>query len=212
MDAADYWILDSAHEAWYPLDLLVSPDIEAAYNRATHGLSYEALLAVLERLFQRGDLAAELVERPEVRRPTQPTRAEIEAALARTIFMIYGLSLQGGARWEAVSQPDWRRYIYGAYTIDPHEGEIIAQDRAVVETYLACLPYVTDTIVEPTSLTWDVLEPWHATYWKTLPIGHRVRFRYTSLDSNEPRIVPPDMAQWLERMQQWYTPYDPQRS
>lgn len=98
MDTSDYWILDSAREAWYPLYWLVSPDIELAYNRPTHGLTYAALAAVLERLFQRGDLEAELVEQLVVRSPIQPTRAEIEAALAGTIMIDYGLSAVGAAR------------------------------------------------------------------------------------------------------------------
>lgn len=207
MDAATFWILDSAIEAWYPLYWLVSPDIELAYNRPTHGLSSEALSAVLQRLFQRGDLLAEVVELPGVRRPIQPTRAEIGAGLARTIMIDYGLSAAGAARWEAVAQPDWRRYIYAAYTNDPDQGEIIAQDRALVETYLAALPYVSDTVVEPDSLIWDALEPWHATYWKTLPLGHRVRFRYSSAQATEPRVVPPDIAAWLDQLRRWYTPY-----
>lgn len=212
MEPSDYWMLDSAREGWYPLNWLVSPDIELAYNRPTHGLTYDALVAVLEQLFQRGELAAELIEQPVVRSPIQPTRAEIEAALAGTIMIDYGLSAVGAARWEAVSQPDWSHYLYGAYTIDPDEGEMIAQDRAVVATYLSYLPYISDTIVEPDSLTWDVLQPWHATYWKILPIGHRVRFRYTSEPATEPRSISPDVAHWLERIYRWYTRYDPQRS
>lgn len=212
MDAAEYWILDSVHEAWYPLALLVSPDIGLIYNRPTHGLAYEALVAVLERLFQRGDLAAELVERLVARTPIQPTRAEIEAALAGTLKMDYGLSASGGARWEAVTQPDWDRYLYAGFGTDPDEGEIITADRAIAARYLSILPLFTDMTPVPDSQTWDILQPWSATYWKTRPVGHRVQFRYTSTPADLPRQTPPDVTAWVEQLYRWYTPYQPPSS
>jgi hypothetical protein len=200
VNRGEYWLLDSVVTLRYALDLLVAPDLTLAFNRPHHGLEYAELADTLLRLFHGGDLSAERFE-DEVE--FLPTRAELEAALAGTRTVYYGLTSQGGARWEAVSKPDWTRYVDAGYGLE--EGEIIAREREVVAQYFGWEHYYWRNVVIPGSERWDVLEPWHATYWKTLPLGHRVRFRYLRGVTRPYEIPPPEVEVWFRDLENWYT-------
>ena len=106
MDAGEYWLLDSVVRSWDSLAMLVSKDIETAFNKRSHGLTRDQLINVLEHLFLRGDLLAQRMEKSVRKEFFIPTRTEIEEAFSGRVRCFYGLTLQGGARWEEVSQPD----------------------------------------------------------------------------------------------------------
>src|ERR1051325_9516623 len=178
MDKNEYWLLDSAVEARQSLTCLVSEDIEAAFNKRSHGLDRDELIDVLGRLFRRGDLLAKRMEKSVSKGFFIPTPTEIEEALDGRLICFYGLTLQGGARWEEVSQPRWERYISDWVYAEPREGEIIASDRDLVEHYDSLSHHDSEISVIPGSKQWDVLRPWQATYWKELPVGHRLRYKY----------------------------------
>jgi len=138
-------------------------------------------------MFREGDIKAERTEDFKSWSDFAPTVENIEAALFRqgefghprpTVY--YGLTAQGGAKWEAAARPDWNRFIYGGYS--DSEAELISMNRQWVERYFMLIqPGGFDTLFAvPGTEVWDTLEPWQALYWKTLPIGHRVRFTYTS--------------------------------
>jgi hypothetical protein len=135
MDAGEYWLLDSVVESRDSLALLVSNDIETAFNKRSHGLTREQLINVLERLFLGGDLLAHHWEKSGPKKFFIPTRTEIEEAFNGRVRCFYGLTSQGGARWEEVSQPRWERYIHDAVYAEPRDGEIIGSDRNLVEQY-----------------------------------------------------------------------------
>ena len=63
MDAGEYWLLDSVVESRDSLAMLVSKDIETAFNKRSHGLTRDQLINVLDRLFLRGDLLAQRMEK-----------------------------------------------------------------------------------------------------------------------------------------------------
>lgn len=162
------------------------------------------LVAVFQRLFQRGDLIAirEQDETPVL--PLQhgfiPTPEEIIAAMEGELIMGYWLTSQGGARWESASNPRWERYLT---TASGPEYELIAGgSRQVVEAYLELVPYIRGVTLLPKSIVWEVETPWQATYWKLLPEGHVVSFQTT------PAPYTPRPAwveqRWVEIMQ-WYT-------
>lgn len=203
MDNGEYWLLDSVVEAWCPLVWLVSEDIEGAFNKRNHGLKRGELVTVLDRLFQRGDLLAKQIESEFV-----PAQADIEEALDGRRDCLYGLTSQGGVRWEEVSHPQWERYITACVYADPQDGEIVGSDRALVEKYDSLSHYAWDISVVADSRRWDVLQPWQATYWKTLPLGHRVRFSYDWVQRPPEWKTNAAISEWLKEINSWYTPYE----
>jgi len=211
MNRNEYWLLNSAVEGWYPLVWLVCDNVEEVFNKRHHGLQRDELVSVLAELFRRGDLLAQRVEKFIEKEIFTPTRAEIEAALDDRVRCYYGLTSQGGAKWEEVSRPQWERYITAGVYADPQEGEVIGSDRQLVEKYDSLSDYVTDISVIAGSRRWDVLEPWQATYWKELPLGHRLRFKYEvkELPINDPayREKCKEVSEEFNEMKKWYTPY-----
>ena len=208
MDKNEYWLLDSAvDEAQQSLKSLVSEDIEEAFNKRSHGLNRDELIEVLADLFQRGDFSAKRIEKFVSKGFfIIPTQTEIEDAFDGRLICFYGLTLQGGTRWEEVSQPHWERYISDWVYAEPREGEIIGSDRGLVEQYDSLSQHNSETVVIPGSQHWDVLRPWQATYWKELPVGHRLRFKYEwvarSFEPTDPKI-----SEWFKEIHNWYTPY-----
>lgn len=206
MDKNEYWLLDSVVEKWDSLKSLVSDDIEGAFNKRSHGLNRDELVSVLDHLFQRGDLLARRREKSVSKGFFIPTRREIEEALDGRLNCFYGLTSQGGARWEEVSQPQWERYISSSVYAEPQEGETIGSDRALVEQYELLSRYDSEVSVIPGSEQWDVLRPWQATYWKELPLGHRLRFKYEWVE-RRPERPNPEIEKWFKEIHNWYTPY-----
>src|SRR4026207_1307452 len=111
MDRDECWLLDSVVTGWCPLVWLAAKNGGEVLNKRDHGLNRDELISVLNRLFRRGDLLARRMEKSVEKEIFIPTETEIEAALSRRLSCTYGLTLQGGARWEEVSQPHWERYI-----------------------------------------------------------------------------------------------------
>ena len=207
MDAGEYWLLDSVVESRDSLAMLVSKDIETALNKRSHGLTRDQLINVLDRLFLRGDLLAHRMEKLGPKEFFIPTRTEIEEAFRGRVRCFYGLTSQGGARWEEVSQPHWERYIHDSVYAEPREGEIIGSDRDLVERYDALSWHSSDISVVPGSRHWDVLRPWQATYWKELPVGHRLRFKYEWVERTPESKTDPKIWEWFKEIHNWYTPY-----
>src|SRR5829696_6607097 len=203
MDKNEYWLLDSVVEAQESLKSLVSEDIEEALNKRSHGLNRGELIEVMADLFQRGDFLAERMEKSVSKGFFIPTQTEIEDAFDGRLTCFYGLTLQGGARWEEVSQPHWERYISDSVYAEPREGETIGSDRDLVEQYDSLSQHNSEIVVIPGSKHWDVLRPWQATYWKELPVGHRLRFNYEWIArSFEPRD--PKISEWFKEIHNWY--------
>jgi hypothetical protein len=209
MDKGEYWLLDSVVEAWYPLKWLASDEVELAFNRRRHGLSRDELTGALERLFEGGDLLAGRMEKSMLQQESfVPARAEIEQALAGQLDISYGLTPQGGARWEAVSRPEWQRYLRACLFTDPDEGEIVGSDRLLVEKFDSLSHYAWNISVVAGSKRWDVQQPWQATYWKELPAAHRVRFSFRWVDASPATRTDPQARAWLAQIKEWYTPVE----
>jgi hypothetical protein len=162
---------------------------------------------VLGLLFRRGDLLAERMEKSVSKGFFIPTQTEIEGAFEGRLSCFYGLTSQGGTRWEEVSTPCWERYFCESVYADPQEGEIIGSDRSLVEQCDSLRHYYQSELsVVAGSKHWDdVLRPWQATYWKELSVGHRLRFRYECVDS-APEPMDPEIWEWFN-IHNWYTPY-----
>jgi len=220
MNKTEYWFLDAAIRLKIPFHWLSASNVGEMLNRPHHNLSAPELLVILQRMFERGDLFLEYSSRYAQRARTQtPSQSEIEAALylahaewtAQPAQIFYGVTTAGGAKWEALSHPQWDRFYDEGYGINPYEGEMTASTRGLIEERLALVPYDSfiKTIV-PESMRWSVLQPWDATYWKQLPIGYRLEFTYfppTELEELA-RSTHPDWVQaWHQRVNKWYTSY-----
>ena len=119
----------------------------------------------------------------------------------------YGLTTEGGAAWENVARPDWDRYLDVSFGTDPDEGEVIGVDSARAESYIFS-PYQEHPPLAG-SVRRDRLEPWPATYWKTLPLGHRIRFLYDPNSSVQPAYgtdARAKMLALLDDADRWFTP------
>jgi hypothetical protein len=192
----EYWLLEAAVELWMPVGMLDSPGLNIQLNKAAHGLSRADLLDTLERLITRGFV--------HVRTKTQgefaPSQAQLEAALEerrweeRTTY--YGLTSAGGAAWEAFAAPDWNRRIDSSSDGDSRY-EVICADPEWMEKYLRAL-WREGTLDEAT-LVYDELVPWAATYWRTLPLGHRARFVFVEDGTRRPAVE----ASWYCDWYQW---------
>src|SRR5439155_6563543 len=130
-------------------------------------------IETLSRLFRGGDLIAWRIRNGS--RPLVPSPDEIDAALCGALELDYGLTPDGGARWEAMAQYDWN-YHLGPWLQDGFDGP--SQD--MIEVYLAWHKKAA-----PGSERWRAIRPWKATYWKSLPQGVRVRFQEPAPSSQQ---------------------------
>lgn len=83
---------------------------------------------------------------------------------------------KGASAWEAITKPDWGRYFDSR-----REDEVI--------DITAATSQMLDVVIKQVSFCWEitivggtdrrlVVKPWEATYWKTLPEGHKVTLSY----------------------------------
>lgn len=202
MDRAEYWILDSVVDGMRLFGTLHPAVVQEAFNRPGHGLGYDQLLDLLNCLFQSGDLVANRVSllNYEDSRLFVPARAELAGLFTVTgdSDVFYGLTAQGGARWEAVSAPDWNGFSDCWWT-EPDWWGAVGADRRRVEQYL--LSAQVQARVVPGSEFWEVVRPWQATYWKSLPIAHKVSFRITESEEAMPWAAP--AAGWYKNYMEY---------
>ena len=220
MNQAEYWFLDAAIRLKIPFHWLSASNVAELLNRPHHNLSAAELVAMLQRMFERGDLFLEYSDHHEQCYQTRvPSRSEIESTLylthdewmARPEQVFYGVTTLGGTKWEALSHPQWDRFYDEGYGIDPYEGEITASDRGLVEQLMALVPDAPFVkAIVPESLRWSVLQPWEATYWKQLPIGYRADFIYLPRNEDEQLACPAPsdwVHTWYQHKRRWYTNY-----
>jgi hypothetical protein len=197
----EYWMLELAATTKYPLSILIDPELELAANKQGHGLDRDGVIRTLSKLFAEDLIAAYQYGRFDFGKekllgaltPAQISLTLKEAGLRKVIASVptkamtprtyYCLTAKGGATWEAFAAPNWNRFIDDSATtvsFDLEGGwieEVICADRELLERYFHSLKRLKDGVVE-SSIVWDEMRPWQATYWKELPVGYRVRLRY----------------------------------
>lgn len=142
----------------YDISIFNRSNLSLIVNRNAPPFTPDHLLDTLDLLFRAGDLKAWRWRKRKRRRPFIPTRQELEIAFAGAFELSFGLTPQGGARWEAMAQFDWKYYIRGSN--DDVEG-LNPETIAVLLHDAAKSP---NPLLRPI-----VLRPWKATYWKTFP-------------------------------------------
>ena len=205
MDGDTYWLFDAAARYYVPMELLtLEHKVTITWNKPWHGMDEERLLHALHTLFIGGDLVAISGEEEGPDGIFVPTMEEVRAALARTAgsYMYYGLTAQGGARWEQASAPRWDWFVDALWDVE--EGEIAASTRERAGRYLARKAYDGIEVIAG-SEQWQELTPWPATYWKSLETGHKVSYRYQEQTREEREPTPAWVVDLLAETDNWYT-------
>lgn len=111
ISASDFWMLDAAVEMGIDLPVLVSPQIELALNRRSHGLTRPALVEAVASLFARGLIRGQ--------RDNEPVALDAEAVETGLSgpgprfggATYYFLTAAGGVAWEVLARPDWSLFF-----------------------------------------------------------------------------------------------------
>jgi hypothetical protein len=221
MDIFEYWFLDSAIEEVIVCNWIIPDEHGVIHlNRINHGLSFEETAIVLNRLFRQGDLLAGFgsdfddVTYYPINGFT-PSLEETIDALENKLYMCYFLTQQGGNRWESASSPNWNKFFVG-FT-GSEESDLYSANRDLLAEYLKVCHLISygSSRYLPISETviWEELSPWNATYWKSFPLGYRLRFkrRITEIElselSEEIHEREKLVNEWHRNTRKWYTNY-----
>lgn len=173
-------------------------------------LSHAEVAAASNRLFQNGELFALFPREGGVEmRDVVLTLSQIKANLDGKLSAFYYLTPQGGARWEALCHPDWNRFYKQHFFMNnKNESEIICTDRTLIEKHLQ-FSSLNDLVPISGTEVWDVLEPWKATYWKTLPKGYRVRYQFRDCTNSRNFNTFPEQSEAYKQAKEFYSQISP---
>lgn len=157
-------------------------------NRGYHYLSLVGLKQTLHRLFDVGDIEACLGGGDL---GFKPTDSQLEDALQkRDERLLCGATPQGGQRWEILAIPDWSLYCMD-YGWDGEFVTIIAGSQQRLVELIDASELFWGVYMDLASLQVQVIRPWRALHWKTLPEGFRAVVPYEKV---RVPFLPPDMS------------------
>jgi hypothetical protein len=183
----EYWLLETVAEFGIPICWLVYEDIEEALNKQGHGMERPLLVDTMQWLFSEGLIVAHKFGQPND--CFNLTTEQIDSALNEKRNMkehYYCLTTKGSELWEAFASPRWDNYITECYEPINDTKEkciLMCSQKGRLESQLNSLRYY-EYEIEDDSIMWDIEEPWQATYWKQLAIGHRVSFVFKYKDKD----------------------------
>lgn len=203
----EYWLLETVAEFSIPICWLIYQDIEEALNKQSHGMDRSLLVDTMYKLFSDGLIVAHKIG--QLNDCSILTSEQIDRALHEKRDMnehYFRLTKKGGELWEAFASPRWKFFISGGFELTDDSdiciGDLTCMDRRHLEGYFRSLSYYNYE-VDGTSIEWDIVRPWEATYWKELQIGHRVRFRCKEKKKKmDPNIPSPINHEWYDKL--WY--------
>ncbi len=185
-------------------------------------IPHEDIVKSATKLFAEGDILAEVMGENKAEPPYEDyewhqnivlSSEEVIANLNGELTACYYLTPQGGAKWEVVANPNWDIFFGGR--IGGLEGYRESSNRELLEKIHSLAEHILPEIPVPGSEKWEILEPWQATYWKTLPKGWRVTCQYVSSNWHIDSKTPPEWIRadeeandWYFQISHWYT--DPQ--
>lgn len=80
---------------------------------------------------------------------------------------------------------------------------LVSGSQQHLQTYVDLYPYGNSgEIPVANSITWQSIQPWRATYWKTLPVAYQATFQVMA--QNHTPVPAWAMAKWQD-LQEWYT-------
>ncbi len=208
LSRGEYWLLNSVVEHATPIAFLKGSDPLHLFNfnKTGHGLSREHLVATLCDLFHRGWITAAVRAMDSDVEPQEVGKLSSEAIvsaldgpqpISRQPCIYYRLTPEGASVWQSFASPEWDLFI------DTTTGEFVGTTEWRVRKFFDLIHYLGIAVI-PASVIWDEVRPWKATYWKTLPVGYRVRFEYEEREMPEPfwENVPHEIV-FLQRWYDW---------
>ncbi len=181
-------------------------------------LSQAEVIRAAYSLFEKGDILAQYSTEKILVKDVSLNKSQIQAHLDGKLDAWYYVTPQGGAKWEAVTHANWNRYYQwrdlphdNSQTPELTTSEIISPDRRLIDYFLQNANHSEGEIVVPGTEIASELEPWQATYWKTLPFAYKLRYQYRNskrIDSHSSQewIEPEQKAiRGIEKVHQWYT-------
>jgi len=184
IDKADYAILYGvSHEQW-PAWLLLRDETMSGVNRFWPGLPAQELTQHFFALWNQGFIeCAEDEDLPAIAPDFELARQQFEFDYSlsdrpQSNLLTYRLSPAGGEIWASYAGVDWSKFYCSWYDSGRNEFRLSASDRKAIE--LALQLRTISPLPIPGTEQWEVLGSWQATYWKVLPEGHRISYRYES--------------------------------
>lgn len=185
MEYGEFWILESALTACVPFRFVYGPRkfLESQWNKPWHALRLPLLLDTFERLL----LSCEIEVLNEKGDVVLLSRTELGEAIATADCgpnaKAYGLTSEGGTRWELFAEPDWSRYHARVWNDDDGDHlEVVAASPKVAERAFQYEVRCHGLRVIPETIERRTLHPWCATYWKTIQFGYSVRSEVEQLE------------------------------
>ena len=207
----EYWLLEAVVQFNLPIWWLYWSEMELALNKTGHGMPRELLIETLHKLFIEGLIVA--TENRNYDNLLQLDPEQIEIALSedqstrKSKKYHYQLTHKGGEYWEAFANPNWNLFIDACHEepdddSDIWNGEIICPNKRHLESYYESVSYYDYNVIEGTEKV-DTVEPWQATYWKEIPIGHRIKFKgYEKIKEEDYKTPKPIDQLWYDHL--WY--------
>lgn len=195
----EYWLLNCVVKAGVPVKLLFDDDVEGAFNKRGRLMDRSRLIETLCELDSKGWIHAD--------REGDPVRLD-ESAFAEALDpnggrpLYYRLTTVGGEAWEAFAAPRWDRFLWPLIGFSEKSGSVEGADRDRVDEYVSMVHHFGWCIAE-NSIVWSELEPYQATYWKTLANGFRCDYKYAGLRERPDWNQVPHRAMSLRRWYEW---------
>jgi len=208
LSRGEYWVLETAAEGQWPIDYLFSDDVEIALNKTTHGLAEAELFEVLFSLHTQNKIFfyqyKKIIRKPHINFLSDYLKLKLPPTEKKK-RIYYGLTELRGKAWEEFARPNWDSYISALYEFPDQEdgfqlAEIICANKLLLERYISSIEFHDMDIMKETKIN-DILEPWDATYWKTLPVGYRTRFKCK--DKLKERGKPPTSSFYKNLWYDW---------
>jgi hypothetical protein len=221
VDKGYSWLLDAVATLRIPLQWLTARNVDELANREGHGLPASEIAARMRELLHDGRIAVTWPLISGGERVLLTGQELVEVLMHRSDTpLYYGLTETGGLLWESVFHPAWDSYVDASELPDvltakspaTDRVEIAALTRELVEEYAERVYRRADLSKQVVvgSESWQYLQPWQATYWKTLPAGWRVQFLVTESDTRKHfRLTEAQEAEFLQtetflrRIQGW---------
>jgi len=185
IEQPDFALLNAVSEDEWAAYLLAG-DVSTEYimNKPSHGLSPDELSRHFFMLWSAGLIECSAASSGD---QVSPDLQRAKDQFVRTenwppsddSCLIYRLSQSGGDAWEQFARPDWNKYLVTSEgDKNPHEWTLTGTNRELVQHWRDLGSNFDAGFPAPLAGTekWELLQPWQATYWKTLPVGYRLKF------------------------------------
>jgi hypothetical protein len=220
IDRADLALLNAVSEdEWAAYLLAGDASMEAIMNKPSHGLAPHELSQHFFKLWTAGLIECSLeFSGPPVTPDSEQTKRQFERTQdwppTNENCLVYRLSKPGGEMWEHFARPDWGRFLLSSVGEHDNEWTLTGADRDLVQRWRVLGSSFDAGFPAPLAGTenWEIFRPWQATYWKILPVGHRLKFEFTTWKRSDANPSPEDVERVFEFQREvwgrWHEDFD----